>query len=144
SIKVLARRLIDITNMPDMAREARAVDSCEPLRGGCSAAACEHEPWNVWSPTEQPLVRVEQRADVLPWFERTQKQDAAVRRNVWPMAECPPPGRTGRTDMDALAGDAKPFDDLRSAVLRGRNDGMRAPRVRGGEGSIIASNLRAR
>src|SRR5262245_17653965 len=129
--------------MRDAAGKRHVLDACEPARGGCCGAARKDEFWHVGPPAHQSLVRIEQCADVLPWLERAHKQDAAIGWHVWLLSERPPYRRPRRTDVNALAGDPKPFDDLRSSVLRGGNDGVRPPRMRGRENRIIAPDLGA-
>ena len=86
-------------------------------------------------------VRVEERAKILPGFERAQEQDVArgIARRTPPAGG--PTGRSWRRNHDRALRNRQGLDDPVRRMARGGEDAVRALGVRSHQASIVAPDL---
>ena len=89
----------------------------------------------------QPLVRVEQDAQVLARLERPDEQHVAAGGHVRAVPQRRPRPRARRAHVHAVGVHAEPFDDLPAGVLRHGHDGVGAPSVRRRQRGVVAPDL---
>ena len=106
-IQRLAIRRLDVPDVTHASGQRGTGQTFEPGAGVLGRLSGEHELRNRapfasrFAICDQPLVRVEQAADVLPWLERAEEQDVAVRRPD--LVEATSPGAPGGQIGDAVA-----------------------------------------
>ncbi len=131
-------RGIDVADVRHQAIERRTLNPVEPRPRRVGRQAGEHEPGKIAPSRGQPLVGIQQSADVLARFESAEEQHVAVRGR--PLARRPG-RRSGRTDRHAISGYAEMTLYFSGRELRDGDDRIGPPRMGARQRRVIAADL---